>query len=68
MDYKKLKSLVDEKDVAVVIQGGVVRVNHEIGNNDTWVEFEVDGRGEEQIAALINTHVSKIRTGKISQV
>lgn len=59
---------MDEKDVAVVLENDLVRVNHEIGNDNTWVEFEIDGRDEEQLAALINTHVTKARTGRVSQL
>lgn len=66
MDLNKLKSLVEEKDVVIEQNDDVIRVNHEIGNDKTWVEFDVNGRTEEQMAALINVHVSKMKTGKIN--
>lgn len=64
----RLKSLLDYKDVAIDISGGTVRFNYEIGNDNAWREIEVDGRTVEEIAALINTIVSKARTGKVSNV
>lgn len=68
MDYDKLKSFIDDKSVTIDLQGDTIRVNHEIGNDNTWTEFEIDGRDEEQIAALINVHISKVKTGKVSQI
>lgn len=66
MNYDKLKSFVDDKSVAIDIQGNTIRVNHEIGNDNAWVEFEIDGRDEKQMAALINVYISKAKTGKVS--
>ena len=68
MDYLKLKDLIDDKSVAIYVSGNVIRVNIELGNDKSWHEFEIDGRDEIQMAALINTHISKMRTGKISQL
>lgn len=68
MDYQKLKSLIDNKNIAIEICDGYVRVNYEIGNDSTWTEFEIDNRSEEEMADLINTHVSKMKTGEISQI
>lgn len=68
MDYEKLKSFIDDKSVTIDLKGDTIRVNHEIGNDSAWVEFEIDGRNEEQMAALINVYISKAKTGKVSQI
>ena len=68
MDYDKLKSFIDDKSVAIDPQGDTIRVNHEIGNDNSWTEFEIDGRDEEQMAALINVYISKVKTGRVSQI
>lgn len=68
MDYDKLKSFIDDKSVAIDFQSDTIRVNREIGNDNAWVEFEIDGRNEEQMAALINVYISKAKTGKVNQL
>lgn len=68
MDLDKLKSLLDNQNIAIDIQGDYVRFNLNIGNDDTWQEIEIDGRTIEEIAAVINIAISKIKTGEINQV
>ncbi len=68
IDKDKLKSLLDYKDIAVNISGNVIRFNHEIGNDATWQEIEIDNRTIEEIVAFINTRVSKARIGKTTNV
>lgn len=68
MDLNKLKLFVDNKNVAIDIEGNVVRFNFEIGNDDAWREIEIDNRDEEQIAALINTQISKLKMGKVDEL
>lgn len=64
MDLNKLKSFVNDKHVAIDVQNDIVRVNLEIGNDNSWVEFEINNRDEEQTATLINTYVSKEKAKK----
>lgn len=64
MDLNKLKSFIDDKHVAIDVQDDIVRVNLEIGNDNSWVEFEINNRDEEQTATLINAYVSKGKSKK----
>lgn len=68
VDEEKLRSLLDYKHIALAIGGTVVRFNHEIGNDNTWREIETYDRSIEEIAALINTIVSKLRTNKVTNI
>lgn len=64
MDLNKLKSLIADKQMAIDLQDGCVRVNLEIGNDNSWMEFEINNQNEKRMASIINKYVSKIKSKK----
>jgi len=70
MDFNKVKTLVDNKNVVLDIEHAdehELRVNFKPKDDNCWIEFTPElYKSEEELVAVINTDIERKLYGKIN--